>query len=140
MKPIRLAVLALGCLLISLIIPSIQIQIMGHPATFLGWQATASAMGLFLESAAKATNVVIGSAALGNMLFVAVPLVMAGRANISALRALFIFAAFAFAAALAAPFTLDIKLRLLIGYYVWLLGHTLQLIAIILHMRAMTRP
>lgn len=93
-----------------------------------------------MESGTKAANVVIGSAALGNMLFVAVPLVMAGCANISALRALLVFAAFAFAAALAAPFTLDIMPRLLIGYYVWLLGHALQLLAIILRMRAMTRP
>jgi uncharacterized membrane protein YuzA (DUF378 family) len=131
--PIKLATLGLICLLISLAIPSIKLLVFQKPIDFYGFNATASAIGLMCSSPVKIKYVVLGVAGISNIIFLLTPLVLLKSANRKSLLLLNVFALIGFAFAVAAPsMVADLRPTLLAGYYVWLAGYILQILAITL--------
>ena len=142
-RPFQIALSGLLCFVISLPLPAVRVIIFSSPADVAGWQAMASAVGL---GAAACFHIfeshtwndvrlaLLGIAGSSNLAFIALPVALHRRFyGIAVLRWFGAVSAIGVMLAAVAPFAFEKTLpKLLIGYYIWLLGYGLLLVAVIL--------
>ena len=138
----RLALCGLACFVTSLVLPAIQLQILGEPTSFLGWQASIWALILggpqllqaFTERILQNKEfILLGLLAIMNLAFVATPLILKYWFR---RKALFFVDALSFSGlilGMVVPQTMnEMQPVAQLGYFVWLVGYGLLLASIIL--------
>jgi hypothetical protein len=138
-----LALCGLLCFLVSLFLPSIQLSVLGSPATFLGGQAIGLAVGLGSETIAhefaartleKINFIVLGVSGMLNITFLIAPAVQIwGPPRPKVLWSLGVLSLLGLILGLVVPKALEeMHPVALIGYFVWLIGYVFTLGSIIL--------
>lgn len=135
-----LAVLGIGSLAISQVLPAVEFQVLGEATAFAGWQASVWAlrlgfgalMQLLTEPQIESAGfLLLGCAALLNLVFVAAPLVMLYRPNRLTLGIMGACAMGGFVCGIFAPEMWgDDPPARLIGYYVWLIAYVFLLLSV----------
>ena len=141
----RLALGGLVCFVTSLALPAIQLQILGEPTSFLGWQASLWALGLggsqllqvFTERNMQNKEfILLGLLAVMNMVFVATPIILKYWLR---RKALFFVGALSLSGlilGMVVPQIMnEIQPVIQLGYFVWLIGYGLLLASIILALK-----
>lgn len=140
--PFHVSLVGLACFLVSLLLPAVEAKVFGATTVFMGWQATASAVGLGIETLIAMARshtrehigyVVLGAAGVLNIVFLITPLaLMLGTGPKGIRRWLTAIAILGLVFALLAPRLIeDMQLYALTGYYVWLLAYVVLLASLV---------
>jgi hypothetical protein len=146
---IIMSVGAFLCFVASLLIPAIQVTILGAPTKLLGWQVTAWALGLgvsslqqflFEKNLDEIGLIIFGLSNFLNIIFLAFPLMFL----LKSLRKVVLYwmgniLLVGFFSAILSQFLLPLKWSALIGYYIWLFGYILLCLAIINALRGCSK-
>jgi hypothetical protein len=141
--PLHVSLFGLACFIVSLLLPAVQAKVLGAPAVFMGWQATAWAVGLGVDSLTNMArfrtwedigHVVVGVSGILNFVFVITPVVLMWGAVAKGIwRVLTATSLAGLLFAFVSPLTLESMHPLaLSGYYVWLLAYVVLLAALAL--------
>lgn len=146
--PVRFALSGLACFVTALLLPSIQLQLLGKPAIFMGWQVTwwSGVFGayalphLLIENSPRdLAYLALGASALSNLSFFILPLILKFWPRRSALLLLGALSIASLVTGLCAPRMLDEShLLALTGYYVWLSGDLFLLLSVVSACRSQT--
>lgn len=124
--------------LFSLILPAIENKVLGKVVTWEGWRTAFVAIWSLGDIANGLTPMVVSIAGLGNLVFVVAPLLLPCTIHAVALRAFCGTIVCALAFALWTPFSEGVgSLRLLVGYFVWLMAYAALLSSAILYSKAL---
>ena len=122
--------------LFSMLMPAVETKLFGKPVVWEGWRIALLAIWSFGDLANKPSWAAVFLAGLGNIVFLAAPLLICRPVDAAARRAFCGGVVCALAFALAAPASPAAgSPRLLVGYFVWLTAHAALLISAISYVK-----
>jgi hypothetical protein len=122
---LKLAFGGLGCLAVSLLVPSVKVAMSPSPLVLHGWEAAYVAVEALTDGSAKhPTFLALGLAGAFNVLFVLIPAALMRGASRRLLNLLGFLAAVGAGLSAISQFVVD-GAHPLTGYFIWLGGYVL---------------